>query len=167
MLTKTTSSTVGPGDQTDDPPEEAAGGGEAAAAVWSLAAKNGIKSVASLDKELDSLPPLLSLWTRSCFPPRGVGEEWGSQGRWYSGVRSLPGHCRLTTSEGPHQATPAPTPPPPLKKQVSMFGQQLQPVRGLSLRIGQGLVHATAAYLSLQDATPGRASTQLDNNTAD
>lgn len=57
-------------------PGEAAGGG-AAAADWSLAAKNGIKSVARLDKELDSLPLLLSLWTRSCFPPRGVREGCG------------------------------------------------------------------------------------------
>lgn len=54
-----------------------AAGGEAAAAaaavVWSLAAKNGIKSVARRDEELDSLPFLLSLWTRSCFPPEGRG----------------------------------------------------------------------------------------------
>lgn len=56
------------------PPKEAAGSG---AAVWSLAAKNGIKSVARMDKELDSLPLLLSLWTRSCFPPRGVREGCG------------------------------------------------------------------------------------------
>lgn len=39
--------------------------------------QNGIKSVARPDKKLDSFPFLLSLWTRSCFPPRGL---WGKVG---------------------------------------------------------------------------------------
>ncbi|KAM7419885.1 hypothetical protein PAMA_016810 [Pampus argenteus] len=105
----------------------------------------------------------------SCFPLREVGvSRDGVGGRGWGGgvqvvrqVRSLPGRCHRSTSAGPHQATPVPPKP------CSEFGQQLQPAGGPRLRTGPGLLHATPAYFSSQDTTPGRASTQLDNDTAD
>ncbi|KAK2817548.1 hypothetical protein Q5P01_025739 [Channa striata] len=103
--------------------------------------------------ELSQLPGWIRNWIlfhsvipldQILFPPRVLGEEWG----------------------GPASGHTCPT-PPPLKKRAFASGQQLQPAGGPSLRIGQGLVHATPAYLSSQDATPGRAYAQLDDNTAD
>lgn len=122
--------------------------------------------------ELSQLPGWIRNWILFlfCYPsgpdpvsPQGV---WGlvvmEDGVGGDGeVRSLPGRCHRSTSAGPHQATPVPPKP------GCVSGQQLQPAGGLSLRTGRGLLHATPAYLSSQDATPGRASTQLDNNAAD
>lgn len=123
--------------------------------------------------ELSQLPGWIRNWILFLFcypsgpdpvsPPRGVGVSGDGVRRGvYSGVRSLPGRCHRSTSVGPHQATPVPP-----TKPGGVSGQQLQLARGLSLRTGRGLLHATPAYLSSQDATPGQASTQLDNNTAD
>lgn len=124
--------------------------------------------------ELSQLPGWIRNWILFLFcypsgpdpvsPPRGMrvsGDGVGGGGRWYGGVRSLPGRCHRSTSVGLHQDTPVPPKP------GCVSGQQLQPAGGPSLRTGRGLLHATPAYLSSQDATPGWASTQLDNNTAD
>lgn len=98
--------------------------------------------------ELSQLPGWIRNWILFLFcypsgpdpvsPLRGVGERVGVSGdgaggvggRWYAGVRSLPGRCHRSTSVGPHQATPVPPKP------GSASGQQLQPAGGLSLRTG-------------------------------
>lgn len=105
--------------------EKAAGG--RAAAVKPLAAKNGIKSVARLDKKLDSLPFLLSLWSRSCWASARGWRFW----RWSSGVWGYTGGtvgldlCQVAvTFLSPHQATPFPLNP------GSVSEQQLQPAGG-------------------------------------
>lgn len=144
-----------------------AAGGEAAAAaavVWSLAAKNGIKSVARRDEELDSLPFLLSLWTRSCSPPvpsplRGVGDAVG-RGESSGRVRSLPGRCQRSTSEGPHQATPVPHPSTTPK--AGLYA-------GAAAAAGRREVRVSgpAEVLSSQDVAPGQAWAQLDDAAAD
>lgn len=104
-----------------------AAGGRAAAAVGPLAAKKGIKSVARLDKKLDSLPFLLSLWSRSCWASGRGWRFW----RWRSGVWGCTGGtagldlCQVAvTFLSPHQATPSPLNP------GSVSERQLQPAGG-------------------------------------